>query len=89
MKLDKTLNSLRDKITPSGDDKLGKILKVAAGTAAAVWVVLQLRRELYGPGGSKMSPYDSEVDDVWDEEEEKQRNKRKSSPKTPSSKTKP
>ena len=79
MKLDKTLNSLRDKLTPSRDDKLGNILKVAAGTAAAVWVVLQLRRELYGPGGSKMSPYDPEVDDVWDEKEEEQRSKRKPS----------
>lgn len=67
MKLDETLHSLRDRISRSREDKLGRFLKVAVGTAAAVWVVLQLRRELYGPGGSKMSPYDPEVDKSWDE----------------------
>lgn len=67
MKLAKTLDSLRDRISPPRDGKLGNILKVAAGTAATVWVILQLRRELYGPGGSKMSPYDPDVDDTWEE----------------------
>lgn len=79
MKLDETLHSLRDRIIPSREDKLGKFLKVAAGTAAAVWVVLRLRRELYGPGGSKMSPYDPDVDEVWDSEDQKARKKRKPS----------
>lgn len=67
MKLDKTLDSLRDRLRPPRDGKVGTFLKVAAGTAATVWVILQLRRELYGPGGSKMSPYDPDVDDKWDE----------------------
>jgi hypothetical protein len=71
MKIDDTLNSIRDRIRPPRDGKLGNLIKVAAGTAAAVWVVLQLRRELYGPGGTKMSRYDAEVDDVWDEEKRK------------------
>ena len=75
MKLDDTLKSLRDRIHPPRDGKLGNFVKVAAGTAAAVWVVLQLRRELYGPGGSKMSPYDPEVDDVWEEEEKEKAEK--------------
>ena len=47
MKIDDTLNSIRDRIRPPRDGKLGNLIKVAAGTAAAVWVVLQLRRELY------------------------------------------
>lgn len=70
MKLDDALHSIRDRIRPPRDGRLGNVLKVAAGTAAAVWVVLQLRRELYGPGGTKMSRYDPDVDRVWDEEEE-------------------
>jgi hypothetical protein len=77
MKLDDALHSIRDRIQPPRDGRLGNFLKVAAGTAAAVWVVLQLRRELYGPGGTKMSPYDPEVDDVWDEEDEKAKTRRK------------
>ena len=84
MKLDDTLNSLRDRIHPPRDGRLGNFFKVAAGTAAAVWVVLQLRRELYGPGGSKMSPYDPDVDDIWEkeraeqEEEEREASRKKS-----------
>lgn len=62
MKIEDTLSSLRDRISPPREGKLGNALKVAAGTAAAVWVVLQLRRELYGPGGSRMSRYDPSVD---------------------------
>ena len=68
MKIEETLNSLRDRIHPPRNGRLGNALKVAAGTAAAVWVVLQLRRELYGPGGSKMSRYDPDVDEVWEKE---------------------
>ncbi len=62
MKIDDAISSLRDRIRPPREGKLGNVLKVAAGTAATVWVVLQLRRELYGPGGSRMSRYDLEVD---------------------------
>ena len=68
MKLEDTISSFRDRIHPPRHGKLGSFLKVAAGTAATVWVLLQLRRELYGPGGTKMSPYDPDVDDVWDDE---------------------
>ena len=59
---DETLHSLRERLTPRRENKVGNILKVAAGTAAAVWVVLQLRRELYGPGGTRMYRYDPDVD---------------------------
>ncbi len=41
------------------------VAKVTAGTAAAVWMVIRLKRELYGPGGSRMSRYQSTVDKVW------------------------
>jgi len=66
MKIEDAFSSLRDRIRPPRNGKLGNVAKVAAGTAAAVWVVLQLRRELYGPGGSRMSRYDASVDEAWD-----------------------
>jgi hypothetical protein len=72
MKLDKTLDSLRDRLNPPKQGKLGNILKVAAGTAATVWVLLQLRRELYGPGGTKLNRYDPDVDDIWEKERAEQ-----------------
>lgn len=56
------LSAIRDKINPPRDGKLGNFFKLATGTAATVWVLLRLRRELYGPGGTKMSRYDPEVD---------------------------
>jgi hypothetical protein len=61
------LSSITERLAPPRQGKLEKAIKVTAGTAAAVWVVLRLRRELYGPGGTKMSRYDRSVDDVWDE----------------------
>ena len=59
------LSAVTNRLSPKRKQQLEKAAKVTAGTAAAVWVVLQLRRELYGPGGSKMSRYDRAVDRVW------------------------
>jgi hypothetical protein len=62
------LSKISEKIAPPKEGKLGKAVKVTAGTAAAIWVVLKLKRELYGPGGTKMSRYNKNVDDVWNQE---------------------
>ena len=62
------LSKISEKIAPAKHSRLEKAVKVTAGTAAAVWMVLKLRRELYGPGGTKMSRYDKSVDDVWERE---------------------
>lgn len=69
MKIDEAFSAIADRIMPQKNDKLGNAIKVAAGTAAALWMVLRLRRELYGPGGTKMSPYDPDVDKVWNEDD--------------------
>ena len=69
MKLDKTFDLLRDRVNPPKSGKVGNLLKVAAGTAATVWVLLQLRRELYGPGGTRMSRYDPDVDELENADE--------------------
>lgn len=59
------LSSITDRVSPQRRKQIEKAVKVTAGTAAAVWMVLRLKRELYGPGGSKMSRYQSTVDKVW------------------------
>jgi hypothetical protein len=59
------LSDIAKKIRPVNRSKIERAAKVTAGTAAAIWVVLRLKRELYGPGGSKMSRYDRKVDEVW------------------------
>ena len=61
------LSSITERLTPAKPGKMQQALKVTAGTAAAIWVVLRLKRELYGPGGTKMSRYDKSVDEVWNE----------------------
>lgn len=59
------LSSITQRFTPPRNSTLEKAISVTAGTAAAIWVVLKLRRELYGPGGTRMSRYDKSVDEVW------------------------
>jgi hypothetical protein len=59
------LSSIADRVSPKRRKQIEKVVKVTAGTAAALWMVLRLKRELYGPGGSKMSRYQSTVDKVW------------------------
>lgn len=65
MRIRNPLSLLEGRLEPSKREKLEKAAKITAGTAAAIWMVFRLKRELYGPGGSKMSRYDSEVDEVW------------------------
>ncbi len=68
MRIPNPLSLLEKKLEPSRREKLEKAAKITAGTAAAIWVAFRLKRELYGPGGSRMSRYDPEVDDVWKED---------------------
>jgi hypothetical protein len=65
MRIRNPLSLLDGRLEPSRREKIEKAAKVTVGTAATIWMVLRLKRELYGPGGSKMSRYDSEVDEVW------------------------
>ena len=65
MDIKKPLSSITKKVSPKRRQQLEKAAKVTVGAVAAAWVVLRLKRELYGPGGSKMSRYESTVDKVW------------------------
>jgi hypothetical protein len=65
MDLKKPLSSITKRVSPARRKQIEKVAKVTAGTAAAVWMVLRLRRELYGPGGTKLSRYQREVDKIW------------------------
>lgn len=65
MRIRNPLSLLEGRLEPSKREKLEKAAKITAGAAAAIWMVFRLKRELYGPGGSKMSRYDAEVDEIW------------------------
>ena len=70
------LSGITDRIPHVNRQQFEKAAKVTAGTAAAIWVVLKLRRELYGPGGTKLSRYDRTVDEVWEERRARERSAR-------------
>lgn len=70
------LSGITDRIPHVNRHQFEKAAKVTAGTAAAIWVVLKLRRELYGPGGTKLSRYDRAVDEVWEERRARERSAR-------------
>jgi hypothetical protein len=59
------VSALKKRISPTRREQVEKAIKVTAGTAAAIWVILRLKRELYGPGGTRMSRYDRSVDKIW------------------------
>ena len=70
------LSGITDRIPHMNRQQFEKAAKVTAGTAAAIWVVLKLRRELYVPGGTKLSRYDRAVDEVWEERRARERSAR-------------
>ncbi|MEO5904448.1 MAG: hypothetical protein ABIQ55_10575 [Gemmatimonadaceae bacterium] len=65
MKKKNPLSSITSRVSPQKRKQIEKVVKATAGTAATLWMLLRLKRELYGPGGSKMSRYQSAVDKVW------------------------
>jgi hypothetical protein len=65
MKKKNPLESITKRVSPKRRKQIETAAKVTAGTAAALWMVIRLKRELYGPGGSKMSRYQTTVDKVW------------------------
>ncbi len=69
MKLDDTISEIRSHLRAPQRKEVERVITVAAAAASAIWVVLRLKRELYGPGGTRMSRYDPKVDEVWDREE--------------------
>lgn len=67
MQIKNPLSLIGRRLETSKSEKLRKAVSMTAGTAAAIWVALRLKRELYGPGGSRMSRYDPEVDKRWND----------------------
>lgn len=69
MKPKNPLSSITKRVSPKRRKQIEKVARVTVGTAAALWMVLRLKRELYGPGGSKMSRYQSQIDKMWNSDE--------------------
>ena len=44
---------------------LKTIVTVTAGVASAILFALRVRKDLYGPGGTKLSRYNRSIDKPW------------------------
>jgi hypothetical protein len=65
MKLVSSVDAIRRRFRTPPRHNLQNALKITAGAGAAIWVALKLKRELYGPGGTRMARYDTSIDKVW------------------------
>ena len=56
------IDSATKKLRPTRKEKTRSAIVVSVGIATAVWGAMKLKRELYGPGGTKLSRYDRSID---------------------------
>jgi hypothetical protein len=66
MKLPGSVDAIRRRLRPPPRRNLRNALKITAGAGAAILLALKFRRELYGPGGTRMARYDTSIDKIWD-----------------------
>ncbi len=65
MKPNDVIEKVTSKLRPRRKNKTGSAIAVTAGIASAIWVALKFRRDLYGPGGTKLSRHKRSIDKVW------------------------
>jgi len=52
------ISSAVDRVTRAATDKkVVRVAKVVGAGVVGLWMALRVRRELYGPGGTKLSRY--------------------------------
>lgn len=62
--------SLLDKLKPKKkSNKNPTIAAGAVGIASLIWAGIKIKRELYGPGGTKLSRHNPSIDKVWSEKD--------------------
>jgi len=65
MKPGEVIESVKRKVNTPRKKNVNKIVAVTAGLTSAIWFALRLRKDLYGPGGTKLSRYNPSVDKTW------------------------
>jgi hypothetical protein len=65
MKPQDVIGTIRRKVRAPRKDDVRTVLAVTAGAASAIWLALRFKRELYGPGGTKLSRYSRSIDKIW------------------------
>ncbi len=65
MKPGDVIDSVKRKVKAPRRKDVKTILAVTASVTSAIWFALRLRKDLYGPGGTKLSRYNKSVDKTW------------------------
>ncbi|MFN2601334.1 MAG: hypothetical protein ABR582_01115 [Gemmatimonadaceae bacterium] len=65
MKPGDVIETVKRKVRPPRKKDTKTILAVTAGVTSAIWFALRLRKDLYGPGGTKLSRYNRSIDKPW------------------------
>ena len=65
MKPGDVIDSVRRKVRPPRKKDVKTVVAVTAGLTSAIWFALRLRKDLYGPGGTKLSRYNPSIDKTW------------------------
>ena len=62
MSIGDIIGSATKKLRPRKRDNTRTVVLASAGIASALWAAMKLKKELYGPGGTKLSRYDRSID---------------------------
>jgi hypothetical protein len=57
MKIGKAIDAIRHPKKAKKSSAVFRALEVTAGVATTAWLALRVRKNLYGPGGTKLSRY--------------------------------
>lgn len=57
MKVDKATDAIRRIVRPPQKSRILQALKITAGAASTIWLAMRVRKELYGPGGTRLDRY--------------------------------
>lgn len=57
MKVEEAAEAIRRALHPPKNSQIFKALKITAGAASAIWLAMRVRKELYGPGGTRLERY--------------------------------
>ncbi len=68
MKPGDVIDTVKRKVRSPRKNHLKTVLAVTAGVTSAIWFALRLRKDLIGPGGTKLSRYNRSVDKTWPHE---------------------
>lgn len=57
MKIEEAADAIRRVVRPPQKSRIFKALKITAGVVSTIWLAMRVRKELYGPGGTRLTRY--------------------------------